>query len=74
MSKDRADIEKQLTVAKKRLAEYEGMLRDNDDRGIDRNMFLQTVHPTIHSYREQVNDLSRELAALEQDSKPSPTK
>ncbi|STY28269.1 Uncharacterised protein [Legionella wadsworthii] len=59
--KSKSDIEKELKDAQKRLQELETEVKDNNDRGVDRYMFLTSISQLLDGASRKVQSLEAEL-------------
>ncbi|HHT0594755.1 TPA: hypothetical protein ACTXXA_003310 [Legionella anisa] len=66
----KVEIEAELAKARERLKALETEFADNDDRGIDRFMFLTSINQLLSGANKTVEDLEKEL---EQFTKSSST-
>lgn len=62
------EIEAELTRAREHLETLEKEFVDNDDRGLDRYMFLSSINQLLKGAKKTVADLEEEL---EQSTKSS---
>ncbi|AWN73140.1 hypothetical protein LEAN103870_05040 [Legionella anisa] len=57
----KVEIEAELAKARERLKTLEKEFADNDDRGLDRFMFLTSINQLLNGANKTVEDLEKEL-------------
>lgn len=64
----KVEIEAELTKERNRLKDLEKEVADNDDRGIDRYMFLSSIKQLLEGAKIRVSDLEEELEQYTKNS------
>lgn len=59
--KSKSDVEKELKDAKKRLEALETEVKENNDRGVDRYMFMTSIWQMVDGATRKVQSLEAEL-------------
>ncbi|HHF7365937.1 TPA: hypothetical protein ACPSKY_001041 [Legionella bozemanae] len=67
----KVEVEAELARAKEHLETLEKEFIDNDERGLDRYMFLTSISQLIKGAKKTVTDLEEELEQFTKDATPS---
>ncbi|WP_131778609.1 hypothetical protein [Legionella bozemanae] len=67
----KVEVEAELARAKEHLETLEKEFIDNDERGLDRYMFLTSISQLIKGAKKTVTDLEEELEQFTKDATPN---
>ncbi|WP_412756687.1 hypothetical protein [Legionella bozemanae] len=67
----KVEVEAELARAKEHLETLEKEFINNDERGLDRYMFLTSISQLIKGAKKTVTDLEEELEQFTKDATPS---